>query len=116
MVSGLAGIIVGSIIPLERTNARSQKLSVRFWQDLLAYDFYIDRVYRVTVVAFVSGFSRLASAFDRYIVDGAVNLVGWVAIFSGQALKYSISGQSQSYVLTILAATGILVFLALWGF
>ncbi|USR92510.1 NAD(P)H-quinone oxidoreductase subunit F [Phormidium yuhuli AB48] len=116
VVSGLAGIIVGSIIPLERTNARSQKLSVRFWQDLLAYDFYIDRVYRVTVVAFVSGFSRLASAFDRYIVDGAVNLVGWVAIFSGQALKYSISGQSQSYVLTILAATGILVFLALWGF
>ncbi|WP_026097871.1 NAD(P)H-quinone oxidoreductase subunit F [Baaleninema simplex] len=117
VLSGFLGVMAGSIIPLERTGARSRRILVRFWQDLLAYDFYIDRIYRVTVVALVALFSRLASTFDRYIVDGAVNLVGWVAIFSGQALKYSVSGQSQFYVLTILVGTGVLVFLALtWPF
>ncbi|MGC9502566.1 NAD(P)H-quinone oxidoreductase subunit F [Baaleninema sp.] len=115
--SGFLGVMAGSLIPLERTGARSRRILVRFWQDLLAYDFYIDRIYRVTVVALVALFSRLAAGFDRYIVDGAVNLVGWAAIFSGQALKYSVSGQSQFYVLTILVGTGVLVFLALtWPF
>lgn len=115
VTSGLLGLMAGSLIELERTSARSQRLFVRFWQDLLAYDFYIDRIYRVTVVAAISLFSRITASFDRYIVDGAVNLVGWAAMFSGQALKYSISGQSQSYVLTILVGVGLLVFFALTG-
>lgn len=114
VTSGLLGVMVGSRIELERTSARSPRLFVRFWQDLLAYDFYIDRLYRVTVVALISLFSRITSAFDRYVVDGAVNLVGWAAMFSGQALKYSISGQSQAYVLTILVGMGVLVFFALF--
>ncbi|MBO9999675.1 MAG: NAD(P)H-quinone oxidoreductase subunit F [Cyanobacteria bacterium SID2] len=117
VVSGLVGVMAGSSIELERTSARSTRILLRFWQDLLAYDFYIDRIYRVTVVAWVAMFSRIAEAFDRYIVDGVVNLVAAMAIFTGQALKYSVSGQSQFYVLTILAGTGILVFLALkWPF
>jgi NAD(P)H-quinone oxidoreductase subunit 5 len=36
------------------------------------------------------------------VVDGLVNLVGVVTIFSGQSLKYNVSGQSQFYLLTIL--------------
>jgi NAD(P)H-quinone oxidoreductase subunit 5 len=37
--------------------------------------------------------------FDRYIVDGFVNLIGMGTLFSGQTLKYSTSGQSQLYIL-----------------
>jgi NAD(P)H-quinone oxidoreductase subunit 5 len=49
-------------------------------------------------------------------VDGAVNLFGFATIFSGEGLKYSGTGQSQFYVLTI--ATGVAVFVALivWQF
>jgi NAD(P)H-quinone oxidoreductase subunit 5 len=45
------------------------------------------------------------------LVDGLVNLVGFAAIFGGQSLKYSISGQSQAYMLTILVVISILGFL-----
>jgi len=45
------------------------------------------------------------------LVDGLVNLIGFAAIFSGQSLKYSISGQSQGYMLTILVVISFLGFL-----
>ncbi|MGL6283568.1 MAG: NAD(P)H-quinone oxidoreductase subunit F, partial [Microcoleaceae cyanobacterium] len=74
----------------------------------------IDRLYKVTVVLAVSSLSKLNAWIDRYIVDGAVNLVGLVTIFGGQSLKYGVSGQSQSYVLTILVSISVLGVLMLW--
>ena len=44
----------------------------------------------------------------RYIVDGAVNLVGIGTLFSGQALRYNNSGQSQFYFLSIVLGTILL--------
>ena len=88
-------------------------------QDLLGYDFYIDRLYRVSIVFAVNQISRFSNWFDRYVVDGAVNLVGLASIFSGESLKYSVSGQSQGYMLTIVVGVGLLgLFLTrylLWG-
>lgn len=116
MASGLAGTILGATIDLTRTWSRPVQVPLRFVQDLLAYDFYVDRLYRFTVVFAVNQLSRLNSAIDRYIVDGLVNLVGLGTIFSGQGLKYSVSGQSQFYVLTILLGLSILAFLMSWLF
>jgi len=75
---------------------------------MLAYDFYIDQLYRVTVVWFVNLVSQLSAWFDRYVVDGIVNFVGLASIFGGESLKYSISGQSQLYLLTILLGVSLL--------
>lgn len=83
-------------------------------RDLLAYDFYIDRLYRLTVVLGVSIFSRLTAWIDQYVVDGAVNLVGLASLLSGEGLKYSISGRSQAYVLTILVGVGALGLWMTW--
>jgi NAD(P)H-quinone oxidoreductase subunit 5 len=116
MASGLTGTILGATIDLTRTWSRPVQVPLRFVQDLLAYDFYVDRLYRFTVVFAVNQLSRLNSAIDRYIVDGLVNLVGLGTIFSGQGLKYSVSGQSQFYVLTILLGLSILAFLMSWLF
>jgi len=55
--------------------------------------------------------SKITAWFDKYIVDGAVNLVGFATVFSGQALKYNASGQTQYYVTTILL--GVVIFLGL---
>jgi len=48
------------------------------------------------------------------VVDGAVNFVGAASLLSGEGLKYSASGQSQSYILTILVGVGLLTALTMW--
>ncbi len=113
--SGIIGFLLGIISPLRRSWTRPTQFYLRFFQDLFAYDFYLNRVYDLTVVAAVAGISRLSAWFDRYVVDGAVNLVSLATIFSGNALKYNVSGQSQFYVLTILIGVNLLMWFVLGG-
>ncbi|ACA99793.1 MULTISPECIES: NAD(P)H-quinone oxidoreductase subunit F [unclassified Picosynechococcus] len=102
MITGGLGLVAGLTITLNPSLSRPRQLYLRFLQDLLAYDFYIDRIYNVTVVWLVTTLSKLAAWFDRYVVDGFVNLTGLATLFSGSALRYNVSGQSQFYVLTIV--------------
>ncbi|MEH1892586.1 MAG: NAD(P)H-quinone oxidoreductase subunit F [Nostoc sp.] len=113
--STAVGIGVGCTVYLHKAWSRSTILAWRFLQDLLGYDFYIDRVYRVTVVGAVALLSKISAWSDRYLVDGLVNLVGFATILGGQTLKYSISGQSQGYMLTILAVVSVLGFFISWS-
>ncbi|MGJ5674378.1 MAG: NAD(P)H-quinone oxidoreductase subunit F [Nostochopsis sp.] len=113
--STLLGVGIGSTMYLHKAWSRSRILAWRFVQDLLGYDFYIDRIYKFTVVGAVALLSKISAWSDRYIVDGLVNLVGFAAIFGGQSLKYSISGQSQGYLLTILVGISILGFFISWS-
>jgi NAD(P)H-quinone oxidoreductase subunit 5 len=110
VASTVAGVGIGATIHLHKAWSRSRILVWRFIQDLLGYDFYIDRIYRLTIVSAVALLSRISAWSDRFLVDGLVNLVGFAAIFSGQTLKYSISGQSQGYMLTILVVISVLGF------
>ncbi|MBD2164188.1 NAD(P)H-quinone oxidoreductase subunit F [Calothrix membranacea FACHB-236] len=113
--STLVGVAIGSVIYLDKAWSRSRILAWRFLQDLLGYDFYIDQVYKVTVVSAVAILSKISAWSDRYVIDGLVNLVGFAAILSGQGLKYSISGQSQGYMLTILFVVSVLGFFISWS-
>jgi NAD(P)H-quinone oxidoreductase subunit 5 len=73
-------------------------------------------VYQVTVVQWVRYLSRLTTWLDRYVVDGLVHLVGVSTLLSGQLLKYSASGKSQMYVLTVVIGVLVVgcVFLNSW--
>lgn len=115
VLSSALGVGIGSTIYLHKAWSRSIRLPWRFVQDLLGYDFYIDRLYHLTVVSAVSLMSRLSSWLDRYLVDGFVNFVGIATIFSGQSLKYSSFGQSQLYLLTIVLGVSLLGFLMSWS-
>ena len=115
ILSGFTGVIIGATIKLNQTWARPIQVTWRFFQDLFAYDFYIERLYELTVVAAVSSLAKLTSWIDRYIVDGIVNLVSLATIFSGNALKYNVSGQSQFYILTILFSLSLLLWSVLNG-
>ncbi|BAZ82344.1 NAD(P)H-quinone oxidoreductase subunit F [Sphaerospermopsis kisseleviana CS-549] len=115
MTSTVLGVVIGSTIYLHKGWSRSTILGWRFLQDLLGYDFYIDRVYRFTIVSAVALLSKISAWSDRYLVDGLVNLVGFATIFGGQSLKYSISGQSQGYMLTILVVISLLGFFISWS-
>ena len=114
-ISGLVGIGIGSLIQLNHVWLRPIQAPLRFVQDLLAYDFYVDKFYMVTVVWAVRTLSAFTSWFDRYVVDGAVNLVGFASLFTGESLKYSSSGKSQAYMLTILLGVGFIGLFLSWS-
>ncbi len=114
-VSGLIGSSIGATIYLQKAWSRSLQLPWRVVQDLLGYDFYIDRLYRVSIVLAVNLVSRFSAWLDRYVIDGMVNVVGLGSLFGGQSLKYSISGQSQSYLLTILVGVSLFGLVITWS-
>lgn len=104
--SSLIGIAISAALYLKR----DRTLPIHFpktLQNLLAYDFYTAQIYRLSVVFVVAVVSRLLFWIDRYIVDGLVNFVGIFTVFSGQSLKYNVSGQSQFYAFTIVLSVAL---------
>ncbi|MEH1965962.1 NAD(P)H-quinone oxidoreductase subunit F [Nostoc sp.] len=85
-------------------------------QDLLAYDFYTPKLYRMTIIFGVAKISQIADMVDRFVVDGIINFVGLFSLLGGEGLKYSTSGQTQFYALTVLFGVGILGMWATWPF
>ncbi|MEH2002935.1 MAG: NAD(P)H-quinone oxidoreductase subunit F [Nostoc sp.] len=85
-------------------------------QDLLAYDFYTPKLYRMTIIFSVAKISQLADMIDRVVVDGIVNLVGLFSLLGSETLKYSTSGQTQFYALTVLLGVGVLGIWVTWSF
>ncbi|SBO42586.1 NAD(P)H-quinone oxidoreductase subunit F [Cyanobium sp. NIES-981] len=110
--SGLMGVAIGAAIPLDQFRSRTSQQPLRGLQDLLAFDFYTERVYRSTVVALVALLARLTDWLDRRVVNGLVNGLGRLSLQSAEGLKLGVSGQLQSYVLTVVVAI-VLLFSAL---
>ncbi len=98
--SGLLGAGVGAW--LYWGGRRRLRLPWPELQDLLAQDFYTGQLYQALVVQPVSALSRGLEWLDRNGVDGLVNGVSLAFWFSGEALKYTLSGRMQLYVLLIV--------------
>lgn len=112
VLSGIVGCGMGAWFYLNPKVVKPVDLVWKSVREVLAYDFRIERLYNISVVLGVSQGARFTAWFDRYIVDGLVNFVGVASIFSGEGLKYTISGQSRNYLLTlfvglILAVTAL---------
>ncbi len=114
VLSSAVGCGLGSFIYLNNGFAKPVRFGTQSLQDLFAYDFYTEKLYRLTIVFVVDSISRVISWADRYIVDGAVNLVGMATVFGGQSLKYNVSGQTQFYALTILFGIAIFGIVVSW--
>ena len=102
--SSVIGVIAGCLVQLDAFWSRSLFRPLRMLQDLLAYDFYTERIYKATIVAFVAGLARLVNSVDRVLVNGLVNRIGTASLATAEGLKFGVSGQLQTYVLTLLAA------------
>jgi NAD(P)H-quinone oxidoreductase subunit 5 len=111
--SSISGIISSGLIYSVDAIPKPIKLPLPLVQDFFANDLYVQRFYQLTIVLLVATSARVINWFDRYIVDGFVNFVGFGTLFSGQALKYSTSGQSQLYIL--LGFSGIVLLGLLLG-
>jgi NAD(P)H-quinone oxidoreductase subunit 5 len=112
--SSLAGGALAVWVPLDKFDSRSVLRPLRVLQDLLAFDFYTDRIYRATIVAFVAQLAKVTNAFDNRVVNGLVNWIGTSSLASAETLKLSVSGQLQSYVLTVVVAIVVLFSVLAW--
>ncbi|MEB3199412.1 MAG: NAD(P)H-quinone oxidoreductase subunit F [Synechococcaceae cyanobacterium] len=114
MTTSLLGLVCGAIVPLDKFWSRSVYRPLRTLQDLLANDFYTDRIYRATIVAFVAGLAELTSSFDRQVVNALVNRIGAFSMSSAASLRLGVSGQLQTYVLTALISIVLLLSSLSW--
>ncbi len=114
IISTLVGAIAAASIYLNDKIAKPIALKPKAVQDFFAYDLYTAKLYRLTIVFLVGLVSKLVYWCDRYLVDGVINFVGLATIFSGESLKYNVSGQSQFYFLSILL--GVILFIGVLCF
>jgi NADH-quinone oxidoreductase subunit L len=98
----LAGIALASLIYFFKViSAARLRSATGVFYTLLKNKYYIDEFYMFLIRHVVFVISRVIAWFDRHIVDGAVNLAAFLCRWSGNTLRYSISGEVQRYALII---------------
>jgi NAD(P)H-quinone oxidoreductase subunit 5 len=99
---GLIGISLAILMYMQKKiDPRAIAKSIQPLYNLSKNKWYIDEIYEAV---FVTGSRRLARQVlevDAKIVDGVVNLAGFVTVVSGEGLKYFENGKAQFYALVI---------------
>ncbi|MGB3765907.1 MAG: NAD(P)H-quinone oxidoreductase subunit 5 [Phormidesmis sp.] len=109
----VAGIILAVL--MYRTKAISASAianKIKPLYNLSLNKWYIDDIYREV---FIKGTRNLAKGVlnvDVKIVDGIVNLTGFVTLVTGEGLKYFENGRAQFYALIVFGAVLGLVFVS----
>jgi NADH-quinone oxidoreductase subunit L len=115
IVVGLAGIFLAAVIYLG-SRAKAQRLAwAADWFALyrLSYGkFFIDQTYNVLIVWPLVGLAWLLALADHYLIDGLVDLIGWLPRFFGSRLRPLQGGLVPFYalamILGLLALIGVL--------
>ncbi|MEW6482100.1 MAG: NADH-quinone oxidoreductase subunit L [bacterium] len=74
--------------------------------NLLTNKYWVDEIYRKSIIALTKAISTLSGWFDLYIIDGMTNATGFLTIGSGRILRFIQTGLIQSYIL--FASLGII--------
>jgi NAD(P)H-quinone oxidoreductase subunit 5 len=109
VASGSIGLLTGCVIRLDRFWSRSVIKPLRTLQDLLAYDFYTEKIYKSTIVAFVARLAAFTINIDRLLINGLVDRIGSTSMATSESLRFGVSGQLQSYVLTVVISIVVLM-------
>ncbi len=141
--TALGGILLASLIWLKPV-IRIDKLAPAFgWlQRIVENKYYIDEIYQATVIRllmvsaalmylfdryvidllFVNGagfitvvLSRIWAWFDRNIIDGMVNLVGWITKTLGDLGRLFQTGVTQHYIFMFVCALALIFLIVLTG-
>lgn len=81
------------------------------------HKFWIDEVYLFVTKKVMFGLiSRPVAWFDRHIVDGTMNAVGWVVVTSAEKIKGLQSGQLQQYAMVFVSGVVALVLVFVYLF
>ncbi|MEO3706509.1 NAD(P)H-quinone oxidoreductase subunit F [Trichormus azollae] len=113
--SSIFGCSIGGVIYIGNI-CKPVHLPWQGLQDLLAYDFYTPKLYKITIIFGVAQLAKLADIVDLFVVDGIVNFVALFSLLGGEGLKYSTNGQTQFYAFTVLLGVGVLGACVTWPF
>jgi len=109
---GLIGITVAYLMYVKGT-PRPQAIAkaIQPLYQFSLHKWYFDELYEAV---FIKGCRRLARQVlevDYNVVDGVVNLTGFVTMVTGEGLKYFQNGRAQFYALIVLLAVlGFVIF------
>jgi len=76
---------------------------------LLVRKYYVDDLYGWVFLRAGGVVVWLAGAFDRYVVDGLVNVTGWITSQLGLVLRYLQTGREENYLLLIFLGVVVIV-------
>ncbi len=71
--------------------------------------FYFDHL-GLAVARLGVGLAAVVGGFDKYVVDGLVNLAAWLALLAGRAARALTMGSAQGYALIMFAAVALALF------
>ncbi len=110
----LIGITLASLMYLRHkvsADAIAQKIQPLYQLSLNKW--YFDNIYESVFVRGTRRLARQVLEVDYNVVDGAVNLTGFLAVVSGEGLKYFENGRAQFYALIVFVAVLGFVLIAL---
>jgi len=109
----VAGIVLAVLMyRTQKIDASAIANKIKPLYNLSLNKWYIDDIYRKV---FIQGTRNLAKGVlnvDVKIVDGIVNLTGFVTLVTGEGLKYFENGRAQFYALIVFGAVLGLVFVS----
>jgi len=80
---------------------------------VLVRKYYVDDLYGWVFLKVGGLVVLLAGAFDRYVVDGLVNAIGWLTGRLGWVLKFLQTGREENYLLLIFLGLVVIVLVRL---
>ena len=115
IVLPLAGILVAWYFHLRNRHAAEiLAANVRPVQRFLENKWYIDELYWAVIIKPLWVIAQGLSLIDRFVVDGAVTVVGWMPQLLGYSLKPTERGLMQRYAVGMVGGVAVIVGGVLW--
>ena len=113
---GVLGAVLAGYVYLGPVERPAQLAAA--WGSLyrvIKHKFYVDELYLFITHKIIFRYvSRPIAWFDRHVVDGGVNLSGWMTVGVGRTLRQIQTGQVQSYGVWYVAGS-LFLMLILWS-
>jgi NADH-quinone oxidoreductase subunit L len=107
-ILALAGILTAFVIyGLKLVKPETLRRAAGPVYKVLVNKFYVDELYMLLIKGVFFTVSRAVAWFDRHVVDGAVNFVGWLSKKGGEALRRTITGKVQGYALVVFCGVAL---------
>ncbi len=109
----IAGIVLAVLMyRLRKIDPSAIAEKIKPLYNLSLNKWYIDDIYREVFIKGTRNLAKQVLNVDVKIVDGIVNLTGFVTLVSGESLKYFENGRAQFYALIVFGAVLGLVFVS----
>lgn len=110
IAAGALGLLLGWLVYGKGTSSQALAANRAPWLNgLLELGYYMDELYAYIIVKPLRAVGTALSAFDTYVIGGAVKLIGVAASSAGKAALRLQNGQVQTYSLTAIVGFIVIV-------